>query len=101
MAGVVLQLRYEDLGTDWQTEQLRAFTGLAGIDPSRVWTEDAAREPELSVKNPFHSPKYHRPIDTTRRLDPIGAPFRDIANQICAPLMVRCGYRPDGGVDTW
>ena len=101
MAGSVLELRYEDLGADWQTEQLRVFTGLAGIAPSQVWVKEGLREPDPSARDPFYSSKYHRPIDTTPRLDPLAGPFRDIANEICAPLMARYGYLPGGKAEAW
>ncbi|MFN7052045.1 MAG: hypothetical protein ACK4NH_08030, partial [Gemmobacter sp.] len=56
---------------------------------------------ELEKADPFYSPKYHGPIDTTRRLDPLTPEFQSIVNELCAPVMERCGYLPDGGVERW
>lgn len=101
MDGSVFHFRYEDLGQDWLTDQLRAFTGMGGIDPAAIWDQGAHDPSELEKADPFYSPKYHRPIDTTRRLDPLAPEFQLIANELCAPIMERCGYNPDGSVESW
>ncbi len=101
MEGSVFHFRYEDLGQDWLTDQLRSFTGMGGIDPLQLWDQGAHKATEAEKADPFYSPKYHGPIDTTRRLDPLSPEFRQIVNRICAPLMERCGYLPDGTVEVW
>lgn len=101
MEGSVFHFRYEDLGSDWLVDQLRSFTGLGGIDPLLLWNQGAHTPDESEKADPFFSPKYHRPIDTSRRLDPLSPQFARITNEICAPLMERCGYHPDGGVEAW
>jgi len=101
MEGSVFHFRYEDLGTDWLTAQLRAFTGLGGIDPEQIWEKTGHVATEEEKADPFYSPKYHGRIDTTRRFDPLVPVFQTIVNDICAPIMERCGYLPDGTVETW
>jgi hypothetical protein len=101
LEGSVFHFRYEDLGNDWLTDQLRAFTGLGGIDPERIWDNGSYQPSERERADPFYSPKYHQKLDTTRRLDPLAPAFQEIVNGVCAPLMERCGYRPDGTVDPW
>lgn len=101
MANSVFHFRYEDLGHDWLTDQLRAFTGMGGIDPSQIWNNGAHEPSELEKADPFYSPKYHRGIDTSRRLDPLKAEFQAIVNSVCAPLMERCGYNSDGTMAVW
>lgn len=101
MEGSVFHFRYEDLGNDWLTDQLRAFTGMGGIDPLLIWDQSAHEPSELEKADPFYSPKYHRPIDTSRRLDPLNPEFQRIVNSVCAPLMERCGYHFDGTMTAW
>lgn len=101
MAGSVFHFRYEDLGHDWLTDQLRAFTGMGGIDPAKIWNQGSYVPTEQQKADPFYSPKYHGAIDTTRRLDPLSPEFQAIVNNYCAPLMERCGYNPDGTVESW
>ena len=101
MEGSVFHFRYEDLGQDWLTDQLRAFTGMGGIDPALLWNNGAHQPSEQEKADPFYSPKYHKPIDTSRRLDPLSAEFQQIVNDLCGPLMERCGYHPDGRVESW
>lgn len=101
MEGAVFHFRYEDLGQDWLIDQLRSFTGLGGIDPALLWDKGAHTASETEKADPFYSPKYHGPIDTSRRLATLKPEFQEIVNEICAPLMQRCGYRPDGEVDRW
>ncbi len=101
MEGSVFHFRYEDLGNEWLTDQIRSFTGLGGIDPLQLWEKGAHQPSEAERGDPFYSPKYHGPIDTSRRLEPLALPFQQIVNSICAPLMERCGYHPDGSVDHW
>jgi hypothetical protein len=101
MDGSVFHFRYEDLGQDWLTDQLRAFTGMGGIDPALLWNKGAHEPSEQEKADPFYSPKYHSPIDTARRLDPLAPEFQRIVNDLCGPIMERCGYQPDGGVDRW
>lgn len=101
MEGSLFHFRYEDLGNDWLTDQLRSFTGLGGIDPLHLWEDGAHQPSEAERADPFYSPKYHQPIDTSRRLEPLAPEFQDIVNTLCAPLMERCGYHPNGDVDRW
>ena len=101
MAGSVFHFRYEDLGQDWLTDQLRSFTGMGGINPARIWNNGAHQPSEREKADPFYSPKYHGKIDTSRRLDPLAPEFRKIVNDLCGPLMERCGYHPDGRVERW
>ena len=104
LAGKLFHFRYEDLGSDWLTDQLRDFTGLADLDPEAVWDrgEKGRHVPtEAERADPFFSPKYHSPIDTARRFDPLAPELQKLVNGICAPLMDRCGYQPDGEVAPW
>lgn len=101
MAGSLFHFRYEDLGTDWLVEQLRGFTGMGGIDPVHLWDKGAHQATEEEKADPFYSPKYHGPLDTTRRFEPLTPQFAQIVNELCGPLMERCGYHPDGSVEPW
>ena len=101
MEGSLFHFRYEDLGTEWLVDQLRAFTGLGGIDPKQTWEDGAHKATEEEKADPFYSPKYHGPIDTTRRFEPLAPHFQAIVNRVCAPIMERCGYFPDGTVEKW
>jgi hypothetical protein len=101
MEGSVFHFRYEDLGQPWLTDQLRAFTGMGGIDPALIWNEGSHELTEQEKADPFFSPKYHGPIDTTRRLDPLDPAFQQIVIRVCGQLMERCGYHADGSVEPW
>jgi len=101
MEGSVFHFRYEDLGNDWLTDQLRAFTGMGGIDATTMWEHGSHQPSEQEKADPFYSPKYHGPIDTIRRLDALVPEFRQVIEALCAPLMQRCGYNNDGSVERW
>ncbi|MFN4128552.1 MAG: sulfotransferase [Paracoccaceae bacterium] len=97
----VFHFRYEDLENDWLISQLRAFTGLGGIDPDQIWQKEAHIPTEAEKADPFFSPKYHRPIDTTRRFDGLSPRFQEIVNHVCSSVMKSCGYFPDGSLEKW
>ncbi|GEM_PF-1626223 len=97
----VFHFRYEDLEHDWLISQLRDFTGMGGIDPDQIWQKGSQTPSEAGKANPFFSPKYHRPIDTTRRLGPLPPKFQAVVNDICANVMQSCGYFPDGTLEKW
>lgn len=101
LAGSVFHFRYEDLNQEWLIDQLRAFTGMGGINPAEIWNKGKHEPSEKERANPFFSPKYHGAIDTSRRFEPLDPQFQKIVNEICAPLMERCGYKSDGSVEAW
>ena len=88
---VLFIIRYEDLmGVD-TIEKLRQFTGCNDISPDKVWPEKSMPT-EAGAENPWFSPKYHNPINTESRLDPLDNAFRTVVDRICAPMMARFGY---------
>lgn len=87
----VFALRYDDLTNESVIAQLRAFTGLPDVSPDKVWSEERAVNENASA-NPWFSPKYHRPIDTENRLDPLAPQFRAAVSEVCGPLMTRFGW---------
>lgn len=88
----VLLLRYEDLGSAAQVAQLRAFTGLEDIDPAAIWGETRHEPTAAEQADPWFSPKYHRPIDTSSRLSPLDPARRARVDRACGPFMERFGY---------
>lgn len=91
MRDVVFTLRYEDLTSDTKIAALSAFTDLPDVSVDKVWTEERAVS-ENEAADPWFSPKYHKPINTANRLDPLAPQFRDIVSEVCSPLMARFGW---------
>lgn len=87
----VFALRYDDLTNEAVIAELRAFTDLPDVSADKVWTEERAVN-ESAASNPWFSPKYHRPIDTENRLDPLAPEFRAVVAEVCGPLMQRFGW---------
>jgi len=88
----LIYFRYEDLLQPEVLSQLRGFTGCADISPDNVWRERRSETGAKQSSNPWHSPKYHGAIDLSSRLSPLEAPYREIVEAICAPLMERFAY---------
>lgn len=87
----VFAMRYDDLTNEDVIAQLRAFTGLQDVSPDKVWSEERTVN-EAAAANPWFSPKYHRPINTENRLDPLAPEFKAAIADICKPLMTRFGW---------
>lgn len=91
MSPSVFALRYDDLTDDTVIDKLREFTGLPDISADKVWTEERTVN-QNEAANPWFSPKYHRPINTENRLDPLAPEFRKVVAEVCGPLMARFGW---------
>jgi hypothetical protein len=91
LAAAVFALRYDDLTDDTVIDKLREFTGLPDVSADKVWTEERAVN-QNEAANPWFSPKYHRPINTENRLDPLAPEFRKVVAEVCGPLMARFGW---------
>lgn len=100
MAKCLFHFRYEDLGNEELTDQLRAFTGLGGINPEKIWSDRNPNEGLIAQADPFYSPKYLRPLDTTRRFEPLDTKFQEVVNHHCQAIMELNGYNRDGTVES-
>lgn len=91
LQGSLFVFRYEDMTDQSVITGLQKFTSCEDISPDKVWAEKHAIDTSAS-KDPWFSPKYHRPINTESRLDPLAQDFRAVVDRICAPMMDRFGY---------
>lgn len=92
LKGQEFVLKYEDILDPSVLDDLRAFTGMADIDPDKVGGSKKAAFTEAEKSNPWFSPKYHAKIDTSNRLSPLDKKYRKAVYEICAPLMERFDY---------
>ncbi|MFC7704771.1 sulfotransferase family protein [Plastorhodobacter daqingensis] len=90
LRGALLPLRYEDLDKPETIDRLGAFCGLPDLAPEKVWAE--SRDQSGVDQSPWTSPKYHSPIDTRSRFEPLADQWCAIVDEICGPMMDRFGY---------
>lgn len=95
LAGKEFVLKYEDLLNPKALQDLRAFTGMDDIDPSKLGTGEPAKFTVPEKNNPWYSPKYDAKIDLSNRLSPLIPSFSKVVYEICAPLMERFGYKDE------
>ena len=80
-----------DLASLDVTARIADFTGLPDIAADKVWNEGREVK-DTADTNPWFSPKYHQPINTESRLDPLAEEFRPPVRDVCAKLIGRFGY---------
>ena len=87
----VFAFRYEDLTNPDVTARIADFTGLPDIAADKVWNEGREVK-DAADANPWFSPKYHQPINTESRFEPLAEEFRGPVREVCAKLIDRFGY---------
>jgi len=89
--GRMFAFRYEDLNKASLRDALAGFLNVPGFDTSAMW-QVGGRHPAAVDSDPWRSPKYFRPLDLERRLDPLPEPWRAIVDEICEPIMLKFRY---------
>jgi hypothetical protein len=92
---VLMHFRYEDILNEDVLKSLRDFTGCPDISPDNVWGEKKPEPEKLdstSAKDPWFSPKYHKPINIDNRLGDLDMAMKKLTDNHCGVLMERFGY---------
>lgn len=93
--GRLFALRYEDLQVAPMREALARFVDVPGFDDAGMWRAAPSGQ-GVDEANPWSSPKYFRPVDLGRRLEPLAPELRPVVKQVCEPIMTRMHYgEPD------
>lgn len=83
-----LLVPYERLNDEAVRAGLATFLGVDGFHADRLWGGSAGEAED----DAWGSPKYNRPIDLERRLEPLAAEWAEVTAAICGPVMGRLGY---------